>query len=128
MSWCAVETCFIDGKFFGTRCLFTNGKEKDPVGRCYASLDEEPGNRRDILFGGRIELRTEWFESEQLAVGFAMGRITYRHTYEVYYKVSIKSSVGRFIKREILEVDNKTVFPYRGIRSVIELQDKPYWA
>ena len=79
--WYAVETAFIDGRFLGSRCLFVDGDETSSVGHCFAN-DHEPVNQCQKEFGDRIELHTDWFESEELAHAFCDGNITYIHHYE----------------------------------------------
>lgn len=125
--WYAVETVFIDGKLFDSRCLFIEG-DTSPAGHCYAGLDEEPINRCEKRFNNRIEIHTDWFESEKLAKYFCDGKITYIHHYDAYYKRSIKSTLRKFSKREIVEVDeNSGILPHRGIYKEHMLDYQPYW-
>ncbi len=125
--WYAVETVFINGKFFDSKCVFTDD-ENSPVGHCYCSMDEEPMNRRKTEFGGKIEIHLDWFESKELAKKFCDGEITYMHVYDAYYKKSIKSTLRRFKERKIVKVDPNTgVFPCRGIYKDVLLEHKPFW-
>lgn len=125
--WYAVETAFIDGRFFGSRCLFVDGDETSSVGHCFAN-DHEPVNQCQKEFGDRIELHTDWFESEELAHAFCDGNITYIHHYEAYYDKSIKTSRRRFLKREIVTVDEeKGLFSHRGIYKDHLTEECPWW-
>ena len=124
--WYATETAFIDGKLFGTRCLFKEG-DTSAVGHCYCSHNEEPMNEVKYEFGNRIEIHTDWFESEELAKSFCEGKITYKHIYDTYYKPSIRSTLSNFRKREIIEVKDG-IEPYRGIYEKNPLDYEPYWA
>lgn len=125
--WYAVETVFIDGKLFDSRCVFKEG-DTSPLGHCFAGLDEEHMNRCEKKFGDRIEIHTDWFESEELAKKFRDGEITYVHTYDAYYKQSIKSTLRRFVKREIVEVSpNRGYYPCRGVYRENMLDYKPSW-
>lgn len=125
--WYGVETAFIDGELFGSRCLFKKGS-KSPVGHCYAPKYEQPGNSVEKQFDNRIELHCDWFESEELAERFCNGEITYIHYYHAWYDSSINSTFRRYCKREIAEVDFENYFPYRGITKDIVLDSRPYWA
>lgn len=126
--WYGVETVFIDGVLFGSRCCFEDG-DTGPEGHCFASLDEEPGNSCKKEFDDRIEIHLDWFESEQLAKDFQSGKITYEHVYDTYYKESIKSTLSRFRERKIIQVDiEKGIFPHRGICTKNQLTNKPFWA
>lgn len=125
--WYATETVFIDGKLFASRCCFTDG-DKSVVGHCYESLDAQPMNRCEKHFDNRIEIHTDWFESEELAHKFCDGLITYKHIYDTYYDKSIKSTLSKFKKREIVEVDEKNeIYPHKGIYEMNPLDYKPYW-
>ena len=74
----------------------------------------------------RIEIHFDWFE--KLAKDFCDGKITYIHHYEAYYKKSIKSTLRRFSRREIVNVDEQNgILPYRGINKDHMLDFKPYW-
>lgn len=125
--WYAVETVFIDGKLFGSQCLFD---EDDAVkGCCYCSHNEEPMNSSHTEFGGRIEIHCDWFETKELAMRFQDGEITYKHIYEAYYKPSIKSTLTQFVKREIVELcGNNGALAHRGIYEKVLLDYMPYWA
>jgi len=123
--WYAVETVFIDGELFGSKCVFVDG-DTSALGHCYASHSEEPGNRCERFFDNRIERHIDWFESEELAKRFCAGEITYVHHYETYYKAALKSTLQRFIKREIVEVGNG-ILPYRGVYEKHPLNHAPYW-
>ena len=124
--WYAVETVFIDGHFWNSRCLFHDG-DTNPTGHCYCNHDEEPGNSCKKVFDGRIEIHLDWFETEELAHDFCDGKITYKHIYNTYYKESIKSNLSQFSKREIIDVDvEKGVLPHRGIYETNKLDDRPY--
>lgn len=125
--WYAVETAFIDGKWFGSRCLFDKGSS-NLKGHCYSSHNVEPMNQCQKLFDNRIEIHTDWFESEQLAEDFVAGKITYQHTYHTWYNPSIKSTLKQFIKREIISVDEKIGFPRKGRCEYIPQKHKPNWA
>lgn len=125
--WYAVETAFVDGKHFGSKCVFSEG-DLSPVGHCYAGLNEEPLNSCEKKFDNRIEIHFDWFESEKLAKDFCDGKITYIHHYEAYYKKSIKSTLRRFSRREIVNVDEQNgILPYRGIYKDHMLDFKPHW-
>lgn len=125
--WYAVETVFIDGKLFGSKCAFIDG-DSSPVGHCYADLTEEPMNQCNSEFDGRIEIHLDWFESEKLAKDFCNGKITYIHYYDGYFENSIKTTLTRFRKREIIPVnENEGILPYRGIYKTDMLDYKPYW-
>ena len=110
--WYAVETVFIDGNFFGSECAFTEGNHH--TGCCYAPEWEEPKNRCETRFQDRIEIHTEWFETEQLAKDFRDGKIAYKHTYLAHYEPSINSTLRKFYKREILPVAGD-IKPWVGI-------------
>lgn len=125
--WYCVVTVFIDGKFFDSRCAFKDG-DTSPVGHCFAPLYEEPRNSCKKEFFGRIEIHSDWFESEDLAKRFQAGEITYKHIYDAWYKPSIKSTLTHFIKREIVEVnESQSILPYRGIYEQKVSEVKPYW-
>lgn len=124
--WYAVETVFIDGKLFGSKCCFKKG-DKSSVGHCYADLKEEPRNSCKREFDNRIEIHTDWFESEELAEAFCNGKITYIHYYDTYYRRDIKSTMSRFAKREIVNVDEEHA-AHRGMYIKNELEYRPYWA
>lgn len=125
--WYCVETVFIDGKLFGSRCCFDED-DRSPVGKCYAAETEEPHNSRKEEFGGRIEIHLDWFESRELATDFRDGKITYVHTYESYYKKSINSTLRKFSQRKIVDVcEEKGILPHRGIYTDIPINYKPYW-
>lgn len=128
--WYAVETVFIDNKFFGSRLVFTPGDTRQIApGHCLESHEVEPGNRCKKEFGDRIEIHLDWFETEELALQFSNGLITYKHTYEKYFDHSIKSTLSHFIKREIIKVDkSKGILPYKGLYEFIKLKNRPYWA
>lgn len=106
--WYAVETVLIDNELFGSQCVFLDG-DTGPVGHCYADHSEEPMNSCKRFFNDRIEIHTDWFESEELAKQFCRGEITYIHYYKDY----------DFLKREIVKVDEKSgIYPYRGIGKI----------
>ena len=86
--WYAVETVFIDGKLFDSR-RFDYDKN---YGVCRCQHDEEPMNGTKREFGNRIEIHTDWFETEELAEKFYNGEITYIHYYDVYYNNSLFNS------------------------------------
>ncbi len=122
--WYAVETVFIDGQLFDSHC-FDYGKK---TGICHAGDWEEPLNscKKECL--DRIEIHTDWFESEELAEDFKNGKITFIHHYDAYYKKSINSTLTKFTKREIVKVDvSKGIFPHKGIYEKHPLDYKPYW-
>jgi hypothetical protein len=125
--WFATETVFIDGKLFGSRCIFIKD-DTSPVGHCYCSHDEEPRNSCKIEFDNRIEIHTDWFESEELAEQFVEGKVTYIHHYDAYYKAAIKSTLTRFRRREIAPVDEENgLYAHRGVYKKHMLTEKPYW-
>lgn len=125
--WYAVETAFIDGKFFGSHCLFIDG-DTSPMGHCYASIDEEPMNSCEKKYNNRIEIHTDWFESEDLAKSFRDGKITYIHYYDAYYDKSVKTTFTRFRKRKIVSIDVENgIYPYKGIYTKTMLDYKPSW-
>lgn len=124
--WYAVETVFIDGKFFGSECCFIKGNNSS-IGHCYASLTEEPMNSCKREFNNRIEIHTDWFESEELAEAFCKGEITYVHYYDTYYRNDIKSTMSHFTKREIVKADEEHV-AHKGLYIKNELDYMPYWA
>lgn len=124
--WYAVESVFVDGNLLGSKCCFREG-DPGPIGHCF-SLDAEPGNYRDVWMDGRCEKHIDWFESEELAHAFVEGRITYKHYYLAYYDASIRTTLLKFYKREIIPVDSgKGILPYRGLREEIMLTTKPVW-
>lgn len=126
--WYAVETAFVDGKVFGSRCLFVDGDETSPMGHCFVDDCEKPFNQCQKEFGGRIEIHTDWFESEELAHAFCDGKITYIHHYEAYYDKPIRTTRRRFLKREIVKIDKEQgIFPYRGIYKDHITEDYPWW-
>lgn len=125
--WYAVETAFIDNKWFGSRCMFDEENEKSRAGTCMASHDEQPMNRTERFFNNRIEIHTDWFESKELAKAFIAGEITYCHLYHTWYDKRIHSTKQKFIRREIIPVDNETGFPHRGRMEYVPQLYKPYW-
>lgn len=126
--WYAVETAFVDGQLLASECVFQEG-DTSPLGHCYASLSEEPMNMCEKKFFDRLEIHTDWFESEELAKQFSEGKITYVHHYDAYYSPGIRSTRTRFTKREIVAVDEeKGYFPYRGVRQLHKLDYRPWWA
>ena len=118
--WYGVETVFVDGKLFDSYC----------VGKSYNNHDEEPMNKTKKECNGRIEIHLDWFETVELAEAFRDGKITYIHHYDSYYKRSINSTLSRFTKREIVQVDiHKGYFPHRGLYVRHEIEGYcPYWA
>lgn len=125
--WYAVETVFIDGELFGSRCCFTEG-DTSPVGHCYARSDEEPRNGSKKEFDDRIEINLDWFESEEIAKDFRDGKITYVHMYDAYYNAAIKSTLKQFKSREIVAVNPRDGFlSHRGVYKSVLLDYKPYW-
>lgn len=125
--WYATETVFIDGKLFGSMCLFTKG-DTSAAGHCYRPHDEEPMNSCKKEFDNRIEIHTDWFESEELAEQFMEGKVTYIHHYDAYYKPAINSTLTKFHNREIVPVDEeKGLYPHRGVYQRHMLTEKPYW-
>ena len=113
--WYAVETVFIDGALFGSRCCFTEG-DTGPAGHCYTDHSEEPCNSCKREFGDRIEIHLDWFESEELAKAFCDGKVTYVHTYDAYYNAAIRSTLTKFKSREVVPVDDeKGFFAHRGV-------------
>lgn len=126
--WYAVETVFIDGVFFGSRCCFTDG-DTSPVGHCYAEHSEEPRNSCKKEFGDRIEIHLDWFESEELAKDFRDGKITYVHHYDAYYKAATGSTLTKFKSREVVPVDAENgLYAHCGAYKKHMLDYKPYWA
>ena len=126
--WYAVETVFIDGKHFGSRICFTPGDEKSPVGHCFADFDEEPHNSCKNEFDNRIEIYTDWFETEDAAIKFCKGEITYIQYYDAYFQNSIRSWRTRYRGRRLLPVDTeKGIEPYKGIYDRNILKEKPWW-
>ena len=84
---------------------------------------------REKKFFDRMEIYTDWFESEELAKQFKKGKITYIHHYEAYYKCSVNSTLRRFSRREIVEVDEaKGYIPYKGVYMDHQINYEPYWA
>ena len=125
--WYAVETAFVDGQLLGSECVFKEG-DTSLLGHCLADLSEEPHNSCEKKFFGRLEIHTDWFESEELAKQFKEGKITYIHHYEAYYKRSINSTLRRFLRREIVEVDEaKGYLPYEGIYMDHQIDYEPWW-
>lgn len=125
--WFATETVFIDGNLFGSRCIFKKG-DTSTVGHCYCSHNEEPRNSCTMEFDNRIEIHTDWFESEELAGQFVEGKVTFVHHYDAYYKPALKSTLTKFRKREIVPVDEgKGLYPHRGVYQRHMLTEKPYW-
>lgn len=125
--WYAVETVFIDGKLFGSRCCFTKGS-KGHAGHCYQSHDVEPMNSCKREFDDRIEIHTDWFESEELAEQFMEGKVTYIHHYDAYYKPAIRSTLTKFKSREVVPVDEENgLYAHRGVYKQHMLAEKPYW-
>lgn len=126
--WFATETVFIDGNLFGSRCIFKKG-DTSPLGHCYCKPhDVEPMNRCTLEFDNRIEIRTDWFESEELAEQFVEGKITFIHHYDAYYKPAINSTLTKFRNREIVPVDEeKGLCAHRGVYKKHMLEQKPYW-
>lgn len=112
--WYAVETVFIDGKHFASRLCF-DPKQPGYAGTCRCRHDEEPMNSCERRFGDRIELHTDWFETPELAEKFKNGAITYEHIYHDHYRKDIRSSIPHFVKRVILDVDEKRAKPWHGI-------------
>ena len=126
--WYAVETVFIDGELFGSRCCFIEG-DTSPIGHCYEGHDVEPRNSSKKEFDGRIEINLDWFESEETAKDFRDGKVTYVHMYDAYYKTNIKSTLRKFRSREIVAVNPSNGFlPHRGVYKYIMLDYEPYWA
>lgn len=123
--WYAVETVFIDGEFFGSKCFDYNR-----CGVCY-SKDSEPNNMCERKFDDRIEIHTDWFETVELAEAFKNGEITYMHHYDSYYNKGLKSTFTRFTKREIVKVDTDNgILSHRGIykKHPVDCNYTPYWA
>lgn len=114
--WYALETVFIDGKLFGSRCAFID-EDSNPDGDYYV-----------VSFGGRIEILLDWFESKEIAKGFCNGKVTYIHYYDGYFMDSAKTTLKRFSKREIIPVnENEGILPHRGIHKTNMLNYKPHW-
>ena len=126
--WYAVETVFIDGKYFGSRICFTIGDKRSPVGHCFADHDEEPHNSCKSEFDNRIEIHVDWFETEDAAIKFSKGEITYIQYYDAYFQNSIKSWRTRYRGRKLVPVDIKNGFePYKGIYEKNVLTELPWW-
>jgi hypothetical protein len=121
--WYATETVFIDGKLFDTHCCFKDGDTTGVAGHCFSN-ETEPGNSCKTECNGRIEIHTDWFESERLAHDFCDGKITYVHTYETHYNASLKTNFNRFMGREIVMVGGD-ILPYRGIAQIYEPGQQP---
>lgn len=112
IKWYPVETVFVDGELFGTR-TFDYAKM-----RCFTTAYpfEEPHNTCKKEFDDRIEIHTDFFESEELAKAFVAGEITYIHHYDSYYGDTKPEARFRFAKREIVKVDIENgIHPHRGI-------------
>lgn len=127
MKWYAVQTAFVDGTLLDSKCCFSEDG-KGMGGIQIASHSEEPVNYCKKEFFGRIEIHTDWFESMELAKAFCEGKITYVHHYNTYYKASIRSTLQKFSRREIVKVSEaEGIVPYRGIRKEHPLEYKPHW-
>lgn len=122
--WYATETAFVDGELLGSRIMFTPGSpDTDPVGKCFSN-EKEPQNSETRLFGDRIEVHTDWFETEEAAQRFVDGEITYVHKYEIY-----KNMAPRFMSRKLVSVDpSEKHYAHRGEYVHETLAVRPWWA
>ena len=125
--WYAVETAFIDGQLFESRCCFIDGDTSSPVGHCFAGSEQEPQNSCQKFYNDRIEVRVDWFESESIAHDFCDGKITYIHHYEAYFDKSILTTRRRYIKREIVPVDHVKYFAHKGVDIEHKVKYRPWW-
>lgn len=113
--WYAVESAFIDGKHYVSRCCFTgkqDGHGFEP-GTCARPHYEEPMNSCQSFMGGLIEIRTDWFQTREQAERFCQGTLTYRITCREEYRAGINSTLRHFIKWEAIPVEGD-VLPYQG--------------
>jgi hypothetical protein len=117
--WCKKETVFVDGKMFDSHCCFDD-HEVNEDGYLFTNSDY-PMNTCEKYCRGRIEIRTDWFETEELAHLFCEGVITYVHTHEIRYNNTTKSRFIKLVKRDIIKVgDLGLAHPYRGINAYID--------
>ena len=73
----AVQTVFIDGKLFGSECMFEeNGGGMKGCCDHPPPHSEEPMNSCEGKFFNRIRIYTDWFETPELARRFRDGEIT----------------------------------------------------
>lgn len=125
--WYAVETAFMNGEVVKSRICFTPGS-KSPVGRCNAEHNEEPHNRCEEKFDGMFEFHTDWFQTEEQAIAFNEGKITYISHYDAYYHRGINSTLTKFKYWEAVPVDiDNGLLPYIGKYEKHMLDYKPYW-
>lgn len=108
--WFGVETAFVDGKHFASRPLFDQNidpnEKRVQKGTCYTRAGECPHNSSQSFLGGRIEVRTDWFQTKEQALDFCEGKIT--------YIVHQKAGTYRFLKWEAIPVGNG-LEPFKGI-------------
>lgn len=111
--WFAVETAFIDGEHFASRPVFDMNADENSrralAGVCYCEHYEQPHNSSQTFMNGRIEVRTDWFQTKEQAMKFCEGTITY----VIYYRKE-KNSFRDFIKWEAVEI-KEDMKPFRGI-------------
>ena len=112
---------YIDRKWYAVESLWVDGKRiKGEVRGSTVSDDAYPRNMAKRFFSDNsVVIRTDWFESPEIAEDYNNGKVTVKETYkQIYYRLN-RTTMNHQINREIIPVEGD-VKPYEYVEEIID--------